>query len=226
MVPHVRLSVSLAGPRPSGSAGPSRRCQGCLPPSPASPGSGCPQLQWTRCDESTAVSFHHGTVRERLVAHERIDPQVAVRAGVQRSFPELGHLNVELGRHPRELRRRDAVDPIAFTRSSTRRVETPSTYAWPITVTNACSARRRATGASPGSRCPAAAWGRPGRSCRPWCPSHPSQASTTPLRHPSQGHKLLPLLVTNPIAFSIECHHFNNSRLYLYRTNVKSQRDV
>ena len=38
-------SPLLAGPGPSGSAGPSRRCRGCLPPSPASPGSGCPQLR-------------------------------------------------------------------------------------------------------------------------------------------------------------------------------------
>ena len=36
LVPHVRLSVSLAGPRPSGGADPSRRCQGCFrsPPHP------------------------------------------------------------------------------------------------------------------------------------------------------------------------------------------------
>ena len=44
LVPHVRLSVLLAGPRPSDGAGPPRRCQGCLPPSPSSQGSGCPQL--------------------------------------------------------------------------------------------------------------------------------------------------------------------------------------
>jgi hypothetical protein len=38
LVPHVRLSVSLAGPGPSGGAGPSRRCQGCFrsPPHPRS----------------------------------------------------------------------------------------------------------------------------------------------------------------------------------------------
>ena len=35
--------ASPAGPAPSGSADASRRCQGCLPPSRASPRSGCPQ---------------------------------------------------------------------------------------------------------------------------------------------------------------------------------------
>ncbi len=44
LVPLVHLLVSLAGPAPSGSTGTSRLCQGCFPPSPASPGSGCPQL--------------------------------------------------------------------------------------------------------------------------------------------------------------------------------------
>jgi hypothetical protein len=44
LVPHVHLPASLAEPGPSGSASPPRRCQGCFPPSPAPPGSGCPQL--------------------------------------------------------------------------------------------------------------------------------------------------------------------------------------
>ena len=45
LVPHVHLSVSLAGPGPSGSTDPSRRCQGCFPPKPPVPeDSGCPQL--------------------------------------------------------------------------------------------------------------------------------------------------------------------------------------
>jgi hypothetical protein len=44
LVPHVHLLVSLAGPGPSGSTDPSRRCQGCLPPSRASPRSDYPQL--------------------------------------------------------------------------------------------------------------------------------------------------------------------------------------
>lgn len=44
LVSHVHLSVSLAEPEPSGSIGPSRRCRGCFPPSPAPPGPDCPQL--------------------------------------------------------------------------------------------------------------------------------------------------------------------------------------
>jgi hypothetical protein len=43
-VPLVYLFVLLAGPAPSGSADTSRLRRGRLPPSPASPGSGCPQL--------------------------------------------------------------------------------------------------------------------------------------------------------------------------------------
>jgi len=41
----LHLLALLAEPRPSGSVGPSRRCRGCSPPSPAFPGSGCPQLR-------------------------------------------------------------------------------------------------------------------------------------------------------------------------------------
>src|SRR5438105_2960077 len=37
LVPHVHLSVLLAEPAPSGSAGTSRRCQGCCPPNPPVP---------------------------------------------------------------------------------------------------------------------------------------------------------------------------------------------
>jgi hypothetical protein len=44
LVPHVHLSVLLAGPESSDSADPFRRCQGCLPPSFSSQKSGCPQL--------------------------------------------------------------------------------------------------------------------------------------------------------------------------------------
>jgi hypothetical protein len=43
----LHLLTSLDGPAPSGSPGTSRRCRGRLPPSPAFPGSGCPQLHQT-----------------------------------------------------------------------------------------------------------------------------------------------------------------------------------
>src|SRR5215212_2747195 len=58
LVPLVHLLVSLAGPAPSGSADAPRRCQDCFLPSPASPGSGCPQLQPGCCDSPAARAFH------------------------------------------------------------------------------------------------------------------------------------------------------------------------
>src|SRR5829696_4784265 len=58
LIPLVHLLVSLAGPAPSGSADAPRRCQDCFPPSPASPGSGCPQLQPGCCDSPAARAFH------------------------------------------------------------------------------------------------------------------------------------------------------------------------
>jgi hypothetical protein len=68
-VPHVHLLASLAGPAPSGSAGASRRCRGCFPPSPASPGSDCPQLLPDRCDGPAEVVLHHHSVTQNFVAH-------------------------------------------------------------------------------------------------------------------------------------------------------------
>src|SRR5262249_4124579 len=50
LVPLVYRLISLAGPSPSGSTRPSRLCQRCFPPSPASPGSGCAQLLPGSCD--------------------------------------------------------------------------------------------------------------------------------------------------------------------------------
>jgi hypothetical protein len=73
-VPHVHRPVLLAGPRPSGSAGPSRRCRGCLPPSPASPGSGCPQLQPPCCDKAAAKVSHLHSIPQRLVALDVVVP--------------------------------------------------------------------------------------------------------------------------------------------------------
>ena len=76
LVPHVHLSVLLAGPGPSGSTGPPRRCQGCCPPSPASPRSGCPQLHQPaatgqrRCPFTTA-RFNSASWRTMSVTHSR-----------------------------------------------------------------------------------------------------------------------------------------------------------
>ena len=82
LVSLVHLPVSLAGPRPSDSAGPSRRCRGCLPPmSVRLDGVGCPQLHATRCDKPRAVSFHHRTVPERLVALRVPDPDPVLFPG-------------------------------------------------------------------------------------------------------------------------------------------------
>ncbi len=44
LVPHVHLSVSLAGPRPSGSASPSRLCQGCSHPPRRLPAQAAPSF--------------------------------------------------------------------------------------------------------------------------------------------------------------------------------------
>ena len=65
LVPLVRLLVSLAGPAPSGSASASRHCRGCFPPSPASPGSGCPQLLSGCCDSLTVRVSHPHSVTVR-----------------------------------------------------------------------------------------------------------------------------------------------------------------
>ncbi len=77
LVPHVRLPVLLAGPGPSGSAGPSRRCQGCFHPRPRPGDPGCPQLHPARYDRPEAVSFHHRTVQQRLVALDVPGPDLA-----------------------------------------------------------------------------------------------------------------------------------------------------
>ena len=76
LVPHVRLSVSLAGPGPSGSTGPSRRCQGCFHPPWRSPDQAALSFSqpaatsWRRCPFTTArfksaswrsMSWHHAT---------------------------------------------------------------------------------------------------------------------------------------------------------------------
>ena len=50
LVSHVHLPVLLAGPGPSGSAGSSRRCRGCFPPSPRVSRVRLPPASPARCD--------------------------------------------------------------------------------------------------------------------------------------------------------------------------------
>jgi hypothetical protein len=56
---HLRCAFPslLAGPGSSGSADPSRLCQGCLPSSPALPGSDCPQLHRTAATDRRRSPF-------------------------------------------------------------------------------------------------------------------------------------------------------------------------
>src|SRR3954467_1382601 len=57
-VPRVLLPIPLAGPGPSGSAGPFRLCQGCSHPRPAPSGAGCPQLHRPATTGSAVVVSH------------------------------------------------------------------------------------------------------------------------------------------------------------------------
>src|ERR1022692_4122547 len=75
LVPLVYRLISLAGPGPSGSTKPSRLCQRCFPPSPASPGSDCAQLPPGCCDSParrsrTSFDSQRLTAHQRLVAHQ------------------------------------------------------------------------------------------------------------------------------------------------------------
>src|SRR6266540_2798423 len=74
----VHLSALLAGPGPSGSADPSRRCQGRLPPSPAPSGSGCPQLHQAAATAWRRSPFISARIPWRLVAHAAVDVDLAL----------------------------------------------------------------------------------------------------------------------------------------------------
>src|SRR5664279_622335 len=73
----VFLSITLAGPAPSGSADTSRLCQGCSHPYPAPPGTGCPQLHRPAATGSAAgglspptqTTAPHGAHGSRLRSH-------------------------------------------------------------------------------------------------------------------------------------------------------------
>ena len=65
----LRLLTLLDRPEPSGSSGSSRHCRGRFPPSPAFPGSGCPQLQPGRCDDLAEKVSRLHSIEPRLAAH-------------------------------------------------------------------------------------------------------------------------------------------------------------
>lgn len=74
-VPRVLLSITLAGPAPSGSTGHVPALSGPLSPSPASPGSGCPQLQPCCCDSGLVQAFHLHSNQQRLTAQTESEPE-------------------------------------------------------------------------------------------------------------------------------------------------------
>jgi hypothetical protein len=71
LVPRVHLLVVLAGPGPSGSAGPSRRCRGCSHPPWRLPGRAAPSFTSLLRQASGGVLALH-SVKRNLVAHHRI----------------------------------------------------------------------------------------------------------------------------------------------------------
>lgn len=93
-VPLVHRPVSLAEPAPSGSAGTTPRCQGCLPLLLPYRRSSCPQLLWVCCDRPTAVLFHHCTFPRRLVALDIGAPNL-VRPG-DRNTPQQVRIDLVL----------------------------------------------------------------------------------------------------------------------------------
>lgn len=77
-VPRVLLSITLAGPAPSGSTGHVPALSGPLSPSPSSPGSGCPQLQPRCCDSEQVQVFHLHSNQQRLTAQTKFGPDPSV----------------------------------------------------------------------------------------------------------------------------------------------------
>jgi len=96
----LRLPSLLAEPGSSGSTAPSRLCQGRLPPSPALPGSGCPQLHRPAATgRKWVLSSHwvHGASwRTRARSDSRRSPTVPTRLMAH------SHLQVVFGDHTRQ----------------------------------------------------------------------------------------------------------------------------
>ena len=74
---------------------------GLLPPSPASPGSGCPRLQSGRCDGPTVKAFHLHSTTRRLTAHYSSEVQqrpLPADAGPDRYMPRgVARCRTQLG---------------------------------------------------------------------------------------------------------------------------------
>jgi hypothetical protein len=68
----LHLSVSLSERWAIWWYRPASPLSGPLPPSPALPGSGCPQLRPGRCDDPAAEPFHLRSISWRLVAHNAV----------------------------------------------------------------------------------------------------------------------------------------------------------
>ncbi len=86
-VPRVLLSVMPTGPAPSGSAGAPRPCRGRLPPSPAPPGSGCPQLPHPCCVRDEGEGLPPPLQSQRLTAHRGVHRQPAADARSREGSP-------------------------------------------------------------------------------------------------------------------------------------------
>ena len=84
-VPRVLLSATLAGPAPSGSTGHVPALSGLLPPSPAPPRSGCPQLHRpaaTRRRRRSLTSTR--TTAPRCAGWRSLAPQLLIRRYLHR----------------------------------------------------------------------------------------------------------------------------------------------
>jgi len=136
----VLLSVTLAGPAPSGSADTSRLCQGCSHPYPASPGTGCPQLHRPAATGSAVVVSHLHSNKQHLTAH--VDPGLSVVSGCP-SFPGPADQYQRCGQaqHP-------AADHAQFQASAL-----PRRSAHPATTAAHRHPRRQSTRRAAGRRC-------------------------------------------------------------------------
>jgi hypothetical protein len=103
LVPHVHLPVLLAGPGPSGSADPSRRCRGCSHP-PLRSRVGLPPASPACCDRLAAGPLHPCPIPSRLVAHVDADeaglavtPLAILLNPLRDGDPQVGHGDAIVG---------------------------------------------------------------------------------------------------------------------------------